>query len=291
MCNTITLKKKISKRHHYIPKFLIKEFSDEQGLLYIYDKTKDKFLDNKRSPKSIFFENDRNTIVYEKSKKTSLIEDDFFMNLDNISAKTITTLQKEKNNKELLNVDNLALLDFFIINLFWRLPLTDFAVKDLIQRAEIKSTGIEPDEIKNDSGWNKMLRIGLYKETIEQMKNSPTKRKEYCARMTEFEKDLFVIGDYPFLFKNHLGKFTDLVEDDYLIALSSKRIISSSSNKLTSFNVNMFLNYNAAIIDQSKQYIASNDLKVLKGSVEFYKKAKNENLLYFSKKKLFTELK
>jgi len=285
------LKKKISKRHHYIPKFLIKEFSDEQGLLYIYDKTKDKFLDNKRSPKSIFFENDRNTIVYDESKKTSLIEDDFFMNLDNISAKTITTLQKEKNNKELLNVDNLALLDFFIINLFWRLPLTDFAVKELIQRAEIKSTGIEPDEIKNDSGWNKMLRIGLYKETIEQMKNSPTKRKEYCARMTEFEKDLFVIGDYPFLFKNHLGKFTDLVEDDYLIALSSKRIISSSSNKLTSFNVNMFLNYNAAIIDQSKQYIASNDLKVLKGSVEFYKKAKNENLLYFSKKKLFTELK
>ncbi|WP_456423516.1 DUF4238 domain-containing protein [Lutibacter sp.] len=285
------MKKRISKRHHYIPKFLIKEFTDEQGLLYIYDKTKDKFLDNKRSPKSIFFENDRNTIVYDESKKTSLIEDDFFMKLDNISAKIITTLQKEKNNKELLTEDNLTLLDFFIINLFWRLPLTDFAVKDLIQRAKITSSGIEPDEIKNDLGWNKMLRIGLYKETIEQMKNSPTKRKEYCARMTEFEKDLFVIGDYPFLFKNHLGKFTDLVEDDYLIAISSKRIISSSSNKLPNFNINMFLNYNAAIIDQSKQYIASNDLKTLKGSVEFYKKAKNENLLYFSKKKLFTELK
>ena len=115
------MKKKRSKRHHYIPKFLIKEFTDEQGLLYIYDKIKDKFLTNKRSPKSIFFENDRNTIVYDESKKTSLIEDDFFMELDNISAKIITIFQKEKNNKELLNVDNLALLDFFIINLFWRL--------------------------------------------------------------------------------------------------------------------------------------------------------------------------
>ena len=260
------MKKKRSKRHHYISKFLIKEFTDEQGLLYIYDKIKDKFLTNKRSPKSIFFENDRNTIVYDESKKTSLIEDDFFMELDNISAKIITIFQKEKNNKELLNVDNLALLDFFIINLFWRLPLTDFAVKDLIQRAKITSMGIKPDEIKNDLGWNKMLRIGLYQETIEQMKNSPTKRKENYARMTEFEKSLFVIGDYPFLFKNHLGKFTDLVEDDYLIAISSKRIISSSSNKLSNFNINMFLNYNAAIIDQSKQYIASNDLKVLKGS-------------------------
>ena len=68
--NTINLKKKRSKRHHYIPKFLIKEFTDEQGLLYIYDKIKDKFLTNKRSPKSIFFENDRNTIVYDESKKT-----------------------------------------------------------------------------------------------------------------------------------------------------------------------------------------------------------------------------
>ena len=36
-----------------------------------------------------------------------------------------------------------------------------------------------------------------------------TKRKENYARMTEFEKSLFVIGDYPFLFKNHLGKFTE----------------------------------------------------------------------------------
>ena len=73
---------------------------------------KDSMTDELGFSKKISLLSDKDCSLF-----SSLIEDDFFMNLDNISAKTIITLQKEKNNKELLNVDNLALLDFFIINL------------------------------------------------------------------------------------------------------------------------------------------------------------------------------
>ena len=51
----------ISKRHHYIPQFLIKRFADTDKMLYLYDKEKSAFAKEKRSPKSVFFEMNRNT--------------------------------------------------------------------------------------------------------------------------------------------------------------------------------------------------------------------------------------
>ncbi len=44
----------LSHRHHYIPQFLINHFADEDGLLYIYDKTTGRFWKDKKSAKAIF---------------------------------------------------------------------------------------------------------------------------------------------------------------------------------------------------------------------------------------------
>ena len=287
----MNLNDKPSKRHHYIPKFLIKEFSNEEGLLYIYDIEKDRILEKPRSPKSIFFENERNTITINEKEKSSLIEDVFYKKLDDTSSKYIRELQSSRIVPELLSDDNLAQLKFFIINLFWRLPLTDFATKDLIKRAKINSTGVDPETLRNDKGWNKIQRMGLFKETIEQMGQSQTNRKNYYAKIVGFEDDHFIIGDYPFIFKNYLRKFTDLVDDDYCIALSSKRILSSSAKPLVEFTRLMSLNYNATIIEQSKKYVASNNLNLLQAPVEFYKKLKEKHIHYFIKNEIFEELK
>ncbi|WP_040252070.1 DUF4238 domain-containing protein [Psychroserpens mesophilus] len=278
-----------SKRHHYIPKFLIKGFTDENNLLYIYDKKKDKILSKQRSPKSIFFENFRNTIKIDESNSNSIIEDLWFQKLDDELSKNVQKLQTEKLNTDLFNDDNIAQLQFFIINLFWRIPKTDFAAKDLIQRAELRTEGIDSETVRNDKNWNKILRTGLYKETIDQMRNSSTKPKNIYPKIAEFEKDIFVLGDFPFVFRNRLGKFTDLVEDDYFIALTSKRILSSSRKELQSFDFQMFLPYNAAIIEESQNYVVSNNLKILEGSVEYYRKLKKEHLIYFIKNRLFKE--
>ena len=54
----------ISRRHHYIPQFLIKKFADSDNMLYLYDKEKKTFAKEKRSPKSIFFEMNRNILDF-----------------------------------------------------------------------------------------------------------------------------------------------------------------------------------------------------------------------------------
>ncbi len=50
-----------SKRHHYIPKFIIKGFTDDNGKIAVFNKDKMAMEPRKRSPKQIFFEWDRNT--------------------------------------------------------------------------------------------------------------------------------------------------------------------------------------------------------------------------------------
>jgi hypothetical protein len=53
----------------------------------------------------------------------------------------------------------------------------------------------------------------------------------------------------------------------------------------------MSFNYNATIIEQSKKYVASNNLKLLQLSVEFYKKLKEKHMQYFIKNEIFEKLK
>lgn len=281
-------KEKTSKRHHYIPKFLIKGFTNEKGFLFIYDKGRDKILDNTRSPKSMFFQEHRNSIKTIDDNYSSILEDVFFQRLDNASSIAIQSLQSDSIEKGLLSQENLGQLMFFVINLFWRIPATDYAVKDLIRRADIKAN-IDSEVLRNDTYWHKLERSKLYKETVDQIIASDTKRDHYYPKISEFEDDVFLLGDYPFIYKSYLSQFKNLGEDDYIIALSKNRIISSTDKPTKEFTKKMAYDYNSIIIDQSKKYICSSNLELLKKSIQHYKELKNRKIFFFIKPKLFEE--
>lgn len=78
-----------SNRHHYIPKFLINGFSNSEGTLYIYDKQKDEIKIKPRNPKSLFFEEGRNTVHIKEEQYSSIIEDYMYQNHDDISSKVV----------------------------------------------------------------------------------------------------------------------------------------------------------------------------------------------------------
>ena len=82
-----------SNRHHYIPKFLINGFKNSVGTLYVYDKQKDEIKRKPRSPKSLFFEEGRNTVHVKDDLYSSIIEDKIYQDHDDISSKVIRKLQ------------------------------------------------------------------------------------------------------------------------------------------------------------------------------------------------------
>lgn len=281
------MKQNQSFRHHYIPKFFTKEFANENGMLHVYVKEKDEFLKNLRSPKSIFYEYDRNSINITTKNKSSAIEDVFYKNLDDFCAPVIKKLQKDDLTEELASNENIFCLIFFIINQFWRLPQNDNLVSDILNKAEINIVGdLTVEEVKSSLDWNKLFRLDFYKYTMEFIEKVP-KPEKYYTHITDFEDDLFVIGDHPFIFKDFTTDFTDFLLKDFCIALTPKRMFMYSLQPLKPFNGNSFMEYNAAIIEQSEKSIASNNVVLLEYAVEYYKSWKETGWRNFATHLLF----
>ena len=260
---------KNSSRHHYIPQFLINGFVNDNGLLYIYDKQRDKILNKPKPPKSIFFETDRNTIDLNNGIQSSILEDTLYQDLDNIGSDIVRYYQTSRLNEMDFSDDKSAQFLFFLISLFWRIPYTDFAVDNLMDNAVINSTGIDSEILRNDEAFRKSRRSGVMIHTIKEMLKNPKALSKFI-NLTQFSKGLLVIGDNPLLFRKTSSKFSDFGKEDFLIALTSNRMYSSTKESFIKLNDYNAIAHNIAIINQSVRYICCGDLDYLEKSVRLY---------------------
>ncbi|PZF74742.1 DUF4238 domain-containing protein [Taibaiella soli] len=261
---------KKSSRHHYIPQFLINGFKNENGLLYIFDKNKDEILSKPRPPKSIFFENDRNTLQIDEKNTSSILEDSLYSTIDNQISKIIYELQSAPLQKIDLTDEKVSKMIFFLITLFWRIPATDFAADNIFANSKILVDGIELNHMHSDAAMNKINRAGLFKHHIDQMILNGIKGQR-VYNIHEVAEDVCVIGDNPILFKNFSNKFSEFNDTDILMAVSSNRIFSSTFKPLKKFSAANLRMFNIQIIEQSSKYIACGNLEVLKNAVELYR--------------------
>lgn len=277
---------KKSSRHHYIPQFLIKGFTNAENKVYVYDIEKDIVLTQPKSSKSIFFELDRNTIVKDDGTELSVIEDILYMKWDNDAARLVKKFQYDKlPNKSLLSDNNIADFLMFLIQLFWRIPYTDFAAQHLLDNAVIDSE--DEMELKNSQPFQMHQRTLLYKETLKELTNIKRKKEGFFAKIFELDRDIFIIGDNPILFQKTPSTFDDLYDLDSMIAVSARRIFTNSLEELPSFGFNKALEYNSFIISQSKRFVCSGDKKLLEESVKYHKKIASDGFELELKNYLF----
>lgn len=277
----------LSSRHHYIPKFLINGFSNKDGMIYVYDKKNDRILNKLRSPKSVFFEDNRNTVHIKDDIYSSIIEDVIFQDHDNRSSKVIRSLQYDSiEDNDLLNINNQAIFQFFLINLFWRVPYSDIAFEKLFSDANISSLSINSEIFRNDETYKKFERTGLFLQTLNKM-GVNLKSKDYFAKISEFAEDLFIIGDSPTVYEKIPSRFADLADMDFLFAVSSKRICVFTVEEFGSFTTRDIYDYNALVIDQSRLYVCSSSKELLENSIRYYKELKSKDLVSYARFKLF----
>lgn len=279
---------KKSSRHHYIPQFLIKAFYNAENTVYVYDIENDRILTKPKSSKSVLFEWDRNTFIDIYGEENSIIEDLLFQEWDNNASNVVRKFQTTKlPDQTLLSTNNVADFVLFIIQLFWRIPYTDFAFENLIQNADIDSKNA--DELKKSEAFKMHQRTLLYKETTNNVTKVKRKFKGFYAKIFELEKDIFIIGDNPILYQEIPSTFEDLYDLDSMVALSPKRIFTNSLTEIESFGFNKALEYNHFIISQSKRFVCSGDKTLLEESVKYHKKVKDLFIDEHLKKQLFSD--
>jgi hypothetical protein len=277
---------KKSSRHHYIPKFLIEGFTNEQGLLYVYDKQKDEILKKPKAPKSIFFEWDRNTLDLNQGKQSTFLEEEFYSKIDNDFGKAVKYFQDNTLSEIKITEENTAQFLFFLITLFWRIPATDYAMKDLIDRSEIVAENIDVDTLRQDPAFYKLEKSRIFSHMIDQMRKYGKNKRKYI-NIHQNNKGCLVIGDNPLLFRETSTKFSEFAETDFLIAITSNRIYSSTTKELRNFGLKNRLKYNVSVINQSRNYVCCNNREVLEKSVELYREFTNKGIILFTAENTF----
>ena len=124
----------VSKRHHYIPQFYLKGFTNELGEYYLFDKEKNEI--RKSKPINSFFENKRN-MAFVKDEEFVLLED-MYARYDGRTAQYIDELKNMTKQNFTLKPDTLAYLKIFIPQLFGRIPINDVILDVLIDNSSFK---------------------------------------------------------------------------------------------------------------------------------------------------------
>lgn len=218
--------------------------------------------------------------------KTSIIEDLLYSEIDNDTSKLIKYFQNEQLNKIQFTIDRTSQFLFFLISLLWRIPKTDFAFNDLMARSEITTNGTDSEVLRRNLAYNKVQRACIFQHHVDEIIKRGKKGQVYI-NIHQFNRDIFVIGDYPILFRRTPHFFSEFNDIDFLIAVSSRRIYSSRSDKFESFKEINALKYNAAMINQSVRYVGCSNKLLLEGSVKFYHEMIKKGLIYNIDEQIF----
>lgn len=267
-----SIKNNQSWRHHYIPKFYIKNFSFESNLLWVYDKEKDQIGTKQKSPKQIFFiPNDNTTNIDE------VIEDDFIENLYNIYETNITKRYSDMHLDidEIINDEELHVkINFLIVLLLWRIPAYRTIQESYISQ-NYEFLKIDASK-KFKSVWTALDSKSKYKylkvEAVNRILNSKiiANGKYMYFGFKEYSKSCFLLTDNPILINNHPGyKFE--VSEPIIFPLSDRKLYIRSDVKKFSFKDEMIIDYNLLAIHQAKYYVACQNKNTLESYVKQYR--------------------
>lgn len=269
----------ISKRHHYIPQFLIKRFADSDGMLYLYDKEKKGFARERRSAKSVFFEMNRNTLNIDGIANDNL--EQLYAALDTTFAMDLKDLLDNGN----ISVENVASMLLLASSLKWRLPVNDEEFESEDKRLPYDALPIEI-RIKNDDGSDN-------REAMDHILGSQTFRQSkriilpflpfYQDKAISEEKVLRAFSDSYINSNDNVKSIlgdAPLIEDElastdnfgnFILPLGNRQtFICTDSPRKKIESMAFYLNKDLLVFHQSKKYVVCADKEYLQGVIQAY---------------------
>lgn len=132
-----------SSRHHFIPEFFLRNFTNPEGKFYIYSVKKREFKGNGKlyTPRSHFFRSHGNSTEIQPVAPDYL-ESRHYSPLDSDISKIITKIKNSTDLRRDLTSLECVKVNYFINHLFWRNPTTDDLAKNLLANSRAKDLGI-----------------------------------------------------------------------------------------------------------------------------------------------------
>lgn len=264
----------ISKKHHYIPQFYLKNFTNNENKFHIYLTKENRFKANGKlfSPETHFFEKHGNTLII-KDKPTDFLETDFYGDLDNDVAQLFNKIRYSTEERYGLTEADMPMLQFFVAHLFWRNPSNDKFVKDLLQKKGLSGLGLnisdtttnqillnsqfEKDIVENESSY-KMIKYWLPCILFQNLigNNSPLT----ILRFDIGEKPS-LICDNPLILRNPQN--FDVYKDDFMLPLSGDKVLIRTKKIKPLYQNQDRVLIDLLLIKQANTFISTTDMRYI----------------------------
>jgi len=283
-----------SSRHHYIPRFLIKNFADERKLLWVYNKKEKRILKTQQSPKSIFFEWDRNLFDVNGELVDNI--EKMYGEVDNLLARTLESILTTHN----MTGKELTLMIYLVSLMKWRIPKADTEARELAKDLLIEDLGIairpvdynvEADPIALDS----IYKMDITNETkrlllsVQPLLNSVSLDEIHSnCFMTSYDKFPALLGDCPIIEKYETD-FKTL--GDFIFPLSSTDTLICKRGAKRYIPTKMFyIQKDLNIFHLSENYVACKSREQLEKIAFMYSQLEEIGNLDFFERGVFDSI-
>jgi hypothetical protein len=272
-----------TKRHHYVPRFLIKQFLNKNGKIAVYDKKRDTFFVT--IPDNIFLEGNRNTYEDINNERKDTIER-MYADLDSVFSvalnNVITTGRLETKDLRIL---------LFAYTQKWRVPEYEQALEDAIKYYSVDDLGLG---IKKD-GKRINIELESFFNSIELQESKRFLLSIQPFRYKDDYKKIFkncfllsspypaLIGDCPFM---EVQADTNIIFEDFIFPIHEQLTLVFAqridkydfikfleTKRYKTFIRNFSLARDATTIYYADRFIGCPDEEYLKTIVNNYKTA------------------
>ena len=287
----------LSWRHHYIPEFYLRGFTNESGKFKIFDIENDEFINGGKdfTPRSYFFEKHGNTLE-SNSKKDDFLETTFYSRIDNDISNLFQRITNAPQNTNFgISDEEMPALQHFIATMYWRIPANYGQIEHLIKKSDLRSFGILikdseghniqnsvlENRLKGDSNFFKMMKYGLPLITYSEIFACGTP-----LHIQTFPSGLpSLCSDNPVIFEN--SETPNIYTDDLIFPITSD-LVFIRSNKINNILTDIKIDIDVIVLKQAKKYVSCTDPKYIPILNQYYEE--HYHSLDDLKKKVFKKL-
>ena len=276
-------KEKLSKKHHYLPRYYLRGFTDSDGGFFVYDKHTGKIFPT--SPDAAFFENDLNTAELPDGNQSDFLEG-LYTAIENQSWNSLDTIRASTFNTPIEPLDKMNLFSFLLF-LHWRLP-SNIAMAD-----KLSGQFFREDNVLDYFKLLSKTGSAVPEEVVERVVNSLAFKKS--ARMilpfAPFFKDTnwwsnlagwrfvysgdenswFIVGDNPIITRGESDHDPVNCLKEFIFPVSGKiLLISGHSPAGQTLSPDFTVQYSAAIIERARRFVACQNQSFLEALLKYH---------------------
>lgn len=258
----------LSWRHHYLPEFYLKGFTNELGKFKIYDVVREKFVRNGKDfpPSSYFFDQKGNTIIGDDGVESDKIEKVYYKRYDDWFSEILNNIKKNGNHNLTPNENAKILLCIGV--LFWRgsqgkYKINDIRLKEFYYLTINKKTGIEID----DSEFEKWLISNSNAQKYLKLTTPLVGYQETFGSSKLLKLKVFKIGDLPSICSDSPIIFLNESQsnpyvDNFIFPLTNT-IILFHGNMKSNIDCTIKLEIDLILLKQATKYVSCTDMNYI----------------------------